>query len=618
MSNVSRAGRALAITAATASFAFALTEPANAESGEGFSLDLFEPAPAQGHAILGVGSSRTLEHGRLSFGLFTTYLDDPLTLIDEEDRSTVLARFVDHRVRTDLQAAIGLFELLEFGLSMPLIVDQAGDDLAPLGRGGERVGGFSPGDLSIVTRVAVLSPEEGFGLHLGARLTLPTGSQSQYASDGAVRIEPMVNLGYHSEAFEVSLDASFELRTPRTSGTYVSDDMVRWGLGVRVPVIDELAILGSAQGTLQTADAIDPFDREAALDDAPAVSIEALAAVEIEPSTGLTLTAGGGTSLVRAVGSPDARGFFAVTFAFGGKPPGPDTDGDGVEDAEDGCPAEPEDEDDFDDDDGCPDLDNDGDGFLDSADRCPRSPEDKDGYQDDDGCPDGEPVKVAARDDCPGEPEDEDGYQDDDGCPDPDNDGDGVLDVADKCPLDREDKDGFADTDGCPEPDNDGDGVLDAADRCPTQGEVINQVDDTDGCPDTTVKDVKITTNAILIEKRVDFGLDSDRILPGSLAILDAVATVLRENPWMTKVRVESHTDSEGTDEANLKLTSKRAQAVVAYLGTKGVDVSRLEPVGAGESRPIATNFNPAGRAKNRRVEFVILEASGEPVKSGP
>lgn len=81
---------------------------------------------------------------------------------------------------------------------------------------------------------------------------------------------------------------------------------------------------------------------------------------------------------------------------------------------------------------------------------------DKDG----DGVPD-------ATDRCPNEPEDKDGFEDEDGCPDPDNDLDGVLDVADRCPNEPEDRDGFEDEDGCPDPDNDQDGVLDAADKCP-------------------------------------------------------------------------------------------------------------------------------------------------------
>jgi outer membrane protein OmpA-like peptidoglycan-associated protein len=586
--------------------------PALAE-GEGFSVDLFEPTPVQGRSVLGVGSSRTLEHGAFSIGFFASYQDDPLTLVDQSDRDKVLARFIDHRLTSDLQLAVGLFDLFELGLDLPLVLSQRGDDLAPLDRGGASVGGVALGDLTLIPRVQVVGAKQGLGLHLGARVTLPTGDAAQYASDGALRVRPFLVFGYHTDDFEVAADASFELRTPRRSGTYVSDDMVRWGLGARVPVVSSLKAIASVQGTIQTASAIDPFDETAPLEDAPSISLEAMAGLDLELVRGLTLTAGGGASVLRAVGSPDLRAFVALTFTTRGGPAGPDTDRDGVEDLEDRCPLEPEDEDDFQDDDGCPDPDDDNDGILDAADRCRRSPEDLDNYQDEDGCPDGRPI-VSTRDDCPDAPEDEDGYKDEDGCPDPDNDNDGVFDVADACPMEREDKDGFKDEDGCPDPDNDNDGVLDAADKCPTQGEVLNQLDDGDGCPDTTIKDVKLTATAILIDKRVDFGLDSDRILPASMAMLDAVAAVLRENPWMTKVRVEVHTDSEGTEEGNLKLTLARANSVITYLASKGVESTRLEPSGRGESRPIATNNNPAGRAKNRRVEFYITENAGVPV----
>jgi outer membrane protein OmpA-like peptidoglycan-associated protein len=70
-------------------------------------------------------------------------------------------------------------------------------------------------------------------------------------------------------------------------------------------------------------------------------------------------------------------------------------------------------------------------------------------------------------DKCPLDPEDPDQFEDEDGCPDPDNDQDGILDVNDNCPNDPEDMDDFEDEDGCPDPDNDEDSVLDVDDDCP-------------------------------------------------------------------------------------------------------------------------------------------------------
>ena len=165
-----------------------------------------------------------------------------------------------------------------------------------------------------------------------------------------------------------------------------------------------------------------------------------------------------------------------------------DGDLDGIYGDRDRCPLEPEDMDNFEDDDGCPDLDNDKDGIVDLKDKCPNQAEDMDGFEDEDGCPeldnDGDSVPDAL-DKCPIAPEDRDGFQDEDGCPDPDNDGDGVIDAQDKCPTKVEDMDGFQDEDGCPDVDNDNDGIPDNLDRCPNQPENVNGVDDGDGCPDT-------------------------------------------------------------------------------------------------------------------------------------
>jgi outer membrane protein OmpA-like peptidoglycan-associated protein len=81
-------------------------------------------------------------------------------------------------------------------------------------------------------------------------------------------------------------------------------------------------------------------------------------------------------------------------------------------------------------------------------------------------------------------PEDRDDFEDEDGCPDPDNDKDDVLDDADECINEPEDRDEFRDEDGCPDPDNDLDGIKDLKDLCPNEPETRNGIADNDGCPD--------------------------------------------------------------------------------------------------------------------------------------
>ncbi|HSQ41051.1 MAG TPA: thrombospondin type 3 repeat-containing protein, partial [Fibrobacteraceae bacterium] len=174
---------------------------------------------------------------------------------------------------------------------------------------------------------------------------------------------------------------------------------------------------------------------------------------------------------------------FSTTFSFQPK----DKDGDGIIGDEDKCPDEAEDNDGYEDDDGCPDLDNDGDKINDTKDKCPLQPEDLDGFEDEDGCPELDNDKdniPDSLDKCPLIPEDIDGFQDEDGCPDFDNDRDMVPDSLDKCPLKLEDQDGFQDEDGCPDLDNDNDGIPDQLDACPNQAETINGFEDGDGCPD--------------------------------------------------------------------------------------------------------------------------------------
>jgi len=80
----------------------------------------------------------------------------------------------------------------------------------------------------------------------------------------------------------------------------------------------------------------------------------------------------------------------------------------------------------------------------------------------------------------------------------------------------------------------------------------------------------------------------------------------MRDRPTVI-VRVEGHTDSVGSDKYNQRLSERRAHAVVKYLIGKGIESNRLQAAGFGESRPIAPNETPEGRAKNRRTEFHIV-----------
>jgi len=270
----------------------------------------------------------------------------------------------------------------------------------------------------------------------------------------------------------------------------------------------------------------------------------------------------------------------------------PDTDGDGLPDAEDACPTQPGPREAQ----GCPQAkDSDGDGTPDDIDRCPLDSEDQDGFQDEDGCPDpdndGDGI-VDKVDACPATP----GPIENRGCPILDRDGDGVPDAEDRCPAEA----GPREHGGCPVLDRDKDGINDDLDRCPDEPGVAP-----DGCPRKYTL-VEVKKDRIVIKQQVHFATAKWKVLPDSFALLDQVVQVLKDQPAM-HLSIEGHTDSVGGEAMNMKLSQARAEAVRDYLVKKGVATERLEAVGYGPTKPIASNKSETGRAQNRRTEFRIV-----------
>lgn len=116
-----------------------------------------------------------------------------------------------------------------------------------------------------------------------------------------------------------------------------------------------------------------------------------------------------------------------------------------------------------------------------------------------------------------------------------------------------------------------------------------------------------IDEGASIILDNIFFEFNKTTLLPSSYPELDKVVAFMKES-GVSLIEISGHTDAEGSDEYNKKLSEGRAKSVVEYLVSQGIDAARLRAVGYGESRPIDTNTTEPGRAQNRRVEFALLK----------
>jgi OOP family OmpA-OmpF porin len=547
-------------------------------------VDLFDPAGSlpSGEGTL-QGESTVLGPAGPSAALFASYARDPV--VREFADGTVEAAVSDQLPLT-LAGSWTVDGLLRASLLVPVYPWVS----API----NDVGTAAFGNVRLQVAVPVWTSDDGrssFGLV--PRLGLPTGSSTALVG-GATSAELVAAATTRLD--DVGLLANLNLvGTPNrpldassagvgsTLGTTVgafwqANETIRVGGEADV----DLGLAGGAGGTNQTG--------------------AAHAFVQSVLPSGLGLTGGVGSGMWRGVGSPAYRVFAAVTWTTVDRDP----DRDGILGGSDACATVPEDADGWEDADGCPEDDNDGDGVVDGSDGCPDAPEDRDEWEDADGCPD------------------------------PDNDADGLADAADACPVaagsieakgcpDR-DRDAIVDElDACPDlagslalkgcPDRDGDLVVDPRDLCP-DAPIPQGVDPatSDGCPPRVVAVAPATVykkgTEIQISDRIEFETGKAELRAVSLPTVDQVASILKDNPGITKVEVQGHTDNVGTEPANLKLSQDRAASVVDYLVSRGIARERLVAKGYGESAPMFSNKTDSGRLQNRRVQFLILEAT--------
>ena len=622
-------------------------QTAAAQVGE-FSVQRFEPAPGSKN-FLSVETARMSGAWGWTVGLAFNYARNPFVVVScasatncadpsAQQRSNIPV--VSDLFTWDVLASVSPAKFVQIGLRLPMAYAAGSGINADTGTpAASGLRAFGMGDMGLEGKFRVFGgPESPIVIGLAGDLIFPTGhatAPGAYLGNdspltGGVR--GIVDGKFGRVTFAGNLRGVFR-KDGRLASTSVGPVDFRYGAAVGYEVSPIFRLFAEGFGSTQ-------FQATRGTN-----TLEIGGAVEFNLlQTPLFFRLGGSAGVLQGVGVPAGRVLAMITFA---REAG-DRDADGLTDDKDECPDLPEDKDGFEDSDGCPDDDNDGDKLVDSADKCPNDPETLNGLQDEDGCPDELPDRdkdgitdaddkcpdaagkmrtkanygcpdrdedgiTDAADKCPEKAEDTDGFEDTDGCPDPDNDGDGIPDDGDECIDQPEIMNGFKDEDGCPDevPDRDKDGIPDARDKCPAAPETFNGFEDEDGCPDRGKTLVQVTDTAIRILERVEFATSKDKIDgKQSFVVLDAVIGALKAHPEIFLMEVAGHTDAMGSAADNRALSQKRAEAVVAYMVTKGIAATRLQARGYGPDKPVADNKTNVGKQRNRRVEFTILKSA--------
>jgi outer membrane protein OmpA-like peptidoglycan-associated protein len=468
---------------------------------------------------------------------------------------------------------IQLLDRISAGFMLPVFwLQKTGTDPAEhdIGYGGLDDANTALGDLRLDLRGRLFEdPTETIRIGMGIAFFAPTGDQEAYASDDG---SPLYLYGAGEidfGGFILSGNIGPHWRPDRSipgdnSVLFVADEL-RYAFGAYLPLRDgRVRLGGELWGTFGIGEGVPPggAQGESAAGNSNNFALEWMGQTRLALSDDqrLYMNIAGGTRLSNGYGAADIRLLASVGYSWGINDEGATSPAKKIEIVPDA--------DDY-------DKDTDKDGYPDNIDKCPTVKEDG----------------------LPPDPSD--------GCPaPPDRDKDGIFDADDKCPDEPEDKDGIQDDDGCPEVDIDNDGIPDTEDACPHEPGPRSEVPEKNGCPGLTKFE---EDGSITLLEPIQFEYNRATIKPVSYPILDEVVILMKARPEIA-IGVYGHSDNKGGKAYNLKLSQARAAACLDYLVKHGVEQKRLQSEGYGPDKPVADNATEEGRAKNRRVEFKVVE----------
>ncbi len=596
----------------------ALPSVASAQTVTGWALDRYEPTTIGDVFFMAehpwYSSTRTF-----SVGLIGDYAVNPLVLRQEfmgagGTTTTTTTNVISGQLQAHLGVAVSFLDRIGIGLSLPLSLSQSGDG-SPAGTTAiAPASGVAVGDLRIGARVRLVghADRDPISLHLGANLWAPIGDRANNTGDGSVRFEPRLTLAGRASIIRWSFGAAFQIRGALDAVNLAIGNELRFNAAIGF-VADEgrLTIGPEAYVATSIRDLPSAVGQGSSAFETGQWGGELILGAHYTIADTVQVGLGGGVGLERGYGIPAGRGLLSVAYApITRERPAEigDRDHDGVLDPDDICPDTPQGPHPDPARRGCPLLDTDGDGVFDNEDICVTVPQGEHPDPTRRGCPlpDSDSDGVFDPDDqCVTTPQGDHPDPDRRGCPDGDRDHDTILDHADVCPDVH--RGPFPDPArvGCPLNDRDHDTVPDTTDHCPDVPGAPSENPLLNGCP---VGGVVVDGGRINILTPVFFDTDRDTIKAQSFPVLSRVADVLRTATFIRRIRVGGHTDDRGDHDHNVDLSNRRAIAVMRWLTEHGIDSTRMEAQGYGPDVAIASNQTVVGRARNRRVEFVILD----------
>ncbi|MBK7759643.1 MAG: OmpA family protein [Deltaproteobacteria bacterium] len=630
---LARRRRKAQLVGLTATVGAALTAPSLAlaqdnvgegDAGQAINAQRFHPT-LDAQRLIVTADSAVGEEGRFGGAIFTNYANDPFVFRYDDPTREELGLLADV-VTTDLTGFVNLTNL-RLGVNLPMHLYSTG----------YAVDGFRlVGDARVMAAFELI-PRQGDGVGLGVQgsLDLPTGAETAWLGEA----KALGGGGFIATYARGPLLLAANLGARSGSGQLLPDGLVLgprldWAAGASFLLTDR------ADGAVELSG--ERFIGGGTIGASPA---EVLVSARVRAVGELRVQVGLGAGVTRGIGAPDVR----AVAGLGWSPPlasvaeaapvGPDDDGDGVPNDRDLCPDQLEDYNNQDDADGCPDenvtptrvrvLDESGHQISPSVVDLSAGPEAdsftlRDGelvrslvpgrYQVTASAPGYESLSVVM--DVPKAPQHEQNLRlkkipvpgtvrvlvrDEAGRPVMAT----VRVLSEGGPTGQAQPDGLAEMKVRPGAHS----LVISAEGFRTVEKAVEVTEAGIASVDVTLTHTlaRVEGDRVVMMDKVFFEFDSAVILPQSYAVLDAVAQVLIQHPELTLVEVQGHTDDQGPDVYNEKLSQARAEAVRSHLTRAGVAPGRLVAKGYGEARPLVSGEDVESRATNRRVEFTIV-----------